>query len=121
MSHDHGQRCLCSKNHQPTPLELARHHILPQENGGPNSADNYVWLCPTTHVNVHEILRILEASDGTFSFYQIGLLYDTPVSRYAYEVATEGHRRVEGEPWQPVPVPDWARPDHTHGQLAIDQ
>lgn len=119
MSHDHGQRCLCSQRHQPTPLELARHHILPQENGGPNSADNYVWLCPTAHVNVHELLRLMLAAEGGLTWGQVGQVYDVPVSRWAYEVASEGWRRIEGQPWRGLQTPEWAQPVHVHGQLEI--
>src|SRR5215217_4242255 len=109
-SHDHGAICYCSKNHQPAPLELNRYHILPLENGGPNTADNVVWNCPTTHVNVHEILRLLIKFDDWLSYDIVNRMYDQPFNRYAYEVAAEGYRRIRGLPWRPIARPTWADP-----------
>lgn len=57
MSHDTLKVCLCVANHNPNPMELHRHHIRPLANGGTDTPDNVVWLCPTTHVNVHELMR----------------------------------------------------------------
>src|SRR5215217_7052766 len=124
-SHDHGAICYCSKNHQPAPLELNRHHILPLENGGPNTADNVVWNCPTTHVNVHEILRLLikfQEPEGTLTYWTVNAMYEQPLNRYAYDVAFEGARRINGLPWRPIARPTWADPAPVGipGQLEID-
>lgn len=119
MAHDHGAACLCSKKHQPTPLELAKHHILPQDNNGPDHPENYVWLCPTTHVNVHEILRLMMRSEAALGWYELGRAYDIPVSRYAYQVALEGWYRIRGRQWRPVPAPGWHDDGHVHGQLIL--
>lgn len=55
--HDAGQYCNCVGSHNPNPMELHRHHIWPLGEGGPATDDNVVWLCPTSHVNVHELFR----------------------------------------------------------------
>lgn len=62
--HDDGQHCHCVSDHNPNPMELNRHHIWPLYAGGPDEDWNIVWLCPTTHVNVHELLRAWEKYEG---------------------------------------------------------
>lgn len=93
MSHDHGRACLCRATHAPHPLELERHHVWPLGMGGPDTADNVVWTCPTTHTNTHELLRLLMRV-GPLTWGEVGAMYDVPVSRYAYDLAVEGYRRV---------------------------
>lgn len=93
MSHDAGQVCPCRTTHSPHPLELERHHVWPLGMGGPDTADNVVFVCPTTHTNTHELLRLL-MRDGPLTWGEIGDLYETPVSRYAFDLAHEGYRRV---------------------------
>lgn len=97
MSHDAGQKCLCIAVHNPEPLELNHHHIWPQEYGGPTVPENLVWLCPTTHTNVHELLRLMVHAGSTLSWYQIKYGYteyaDKPLSRYAYDIAKIGYLR----------------------------
>lgn len=56
MAHDEGAICLCSNDHQPNPRELHSHHIWPLYAGGLDTPSNRVWICPTSHVNVHELL-----------------------------------------------------------------
>lgn len=63
-SHDEGQYCVCVVEHNPNPMELNRHHILPLGMGGADRADNVVWLCPTAHANVHELLRAIIKYEG---------------------------------------------------------
>lgn len=64
MGHDQGQTCVCVADHRPSPQELHRHHVWPLAEGGPDTEDNLVWLCPTSHVNVHELLRPWQANEG---------------------------------------------------------
>lgn len=92
MSHDARAVCICQKNHYPSPLELEHHHIWPKGLGGTDDPSNLVWICPTTHTNAHEILRLF-MRNGLMSFYELGELYDTPVSKYAYQLAKEGYIR----------------------------
>lgn len=92
MSHDRDLVCKCVYEHRPTPLELNVHHILPQYLGGPDVALNRIALCPTTHANVHEILRLL-LRDGPLTYGEVDAANERPVSRYAYALAVEGYRR----------------------------
>ena len=57
MGHDDGRICDCVRDHVPNPHELHRHHVWPLALGGPDAEWNLVWLCPTAHVNTHELLR----------------------------------------------------------------
>jgi hypothetical protein len=94
VSHDHGRTCLCVADHRPAPLELAKHRILPGDHGGTYEPDNVVWLCPTTHVNTHELLRLIVARRGDLPWSVVTGLYEQPVSRYAFHLAHEGWRRM---------------------------
>lgn len=64
MGHDVGADCHCVVTHVPQPEELHRHHIWPLADGGPDEEWNWVWLCPTSHVNVHELLREYRRNAG---------------------------------------------------------
>lgn len=64
MGHDHGRTCVCVADHRPRPAELNRHHIVPLYAGGPDVETNIAWVCPTTHVSTHELLREWERHDG---------------------------------------------------------
>jgi len=93
--------------------------------GGPDIRPNLIWLCPTAHANVHEILRLLVKLKGDLSWGELGSMYDVPVSRYAFDVAVEGYRRDAGYPFNPIPAPRWAHAldGHVHvtGQLHIEE
>ncbi len=91
-AHDEDATCVCVNDHRPPVLEYNAHHILPLYLGGPDVPENRVWLCPTTHVNVHEVLRLL-LRDGPLTYRQVQQLQPRPVSRYAYDLAADGYRR----------------------------
>ncbi len=57
MTHDEGKICRCVKKHVPQPAELELHHVWPIYLGGPKNGWQ-IWLCPTTHMNVHELIRL---------------------------------------------------------------
>lgn len=95
MSHDEGERCLCVSEHRPAPLELNAHHILPEAAGGQDTPDNLVWLCPTAHANVHELLRLITKANGAFTWTDALALYEQPVNRYAFMIAREGWLRLK--------------------------
>ncbi len=63
MSHDAGKVCKCVKRHSPSPVELHRHHVWPLSLGGPEKG-NEVWLCPTSHTDVHELIRNWQKYQG---------------------------------------------------------
>lgn len=91
MNHDKGQKCGCSADHNPDPLELNEHHVWPLGMGGADVASNKVWLCPTAHTNVHEILRIF-LKEGVRSYTDINDRYEQVVNRYCYAVALRGYQ-----------------------------
>lgn len=61
--------------------------------GGPDVAANIVWVCPTTHTNIHEILREIERRQGALTWGEALAWWPLPVSRYAFTLAHEGYRR----------------------------
>lgn len=98
MSHDYGRSCLCSANHQPGVLELTIHHVWPLGEGGPDDPANEVSVCPTTHYNVHELLRAMIAADREISLYEFSAKYgEVAVSRYARNLAATGYRRIKAQ------------------------
>lgn len=58
------KQCVCVADHNPEPRELHRHHIIPLYLGGPDEESNLVWLCPSSHSNVHMLIRRWESNDG---------------------------------------------------------
>lgn len=49
--------CEIHGEHKPNPRLNHRHHIWPRGEGGPDIADNIVVVCPTGHVNIHELIK----------------------------------------------------------------
>lgn len=64
MAHDADFECLCVMEHNPNPMELHLHHILPLYLGGDDVPKNLIPLCPTSHANVHELLREWMKANG---------------------------------------------------------
>ncbi len=91
-SHDEGAVCFCCSEHRPPVLEHEVHHILPLYLGGTDTPGNRIFLCPTTHMNVHEILRLF-LKHGAQSYSQVQAREERPVARYAFTLAAEGYRR----------------------------
>lgn len=71
-------------------LAAGRHHVVPVYLGGTDDPSNLVWLCPTTHTNVHELLRLMMTA-GLLTYGECQAVQDRPVSRYAHRVATQGY------------------------------
>ncbi len=95
MSHDPGAACRCVAEHRPPVLEYAEHHILPSFLGGPDVAENRVWLSSTAHANVHELLRLMLRTGRTLTDWELQQVEDRPVSRYAAALARDGYTRWE--------------------------
>jgi hypothetical protein len=57
--------CVCVGKHVPLPMQLVSHFIVSPYHGGLDEPVNLVWLCPTTHFNVHALLDEYERYDGT--------------------------------------------------------
>lgn len=85
--------CKCVSEHRPAVLQYQSHHIFPTGMGGPDSADNRVWLCPTAHANVHELLRLILKAGRTLTDRELEDAEPRTVSRYAADLAREGYRR----------------------------
>lgn len=62
---DGEKKCRCVGKHVPLPTLLHSHHIVPKYLGGSNDGFNLVWLCPTTHTNVHALIREYANHGGT--------------------------------------------------------
>jgi HNH endonuclease len=89
MAHDEGRVCRCVAVHRPQPLELERHHVLPIYLGGPDVEDNVAWICPNTHMNVHEILRRF-MRDGPLDWGEALKIWPG-LNRYAFALAHRGY------------------------------
>lgn len=51
------QPCMVHKRHSPETHINHRHHVWPLGEGGPNIEDNIIVVCPTGHVNIHDLLQ----------------------------------------------------------------
>lgn len=91
MSHDAGAICQCVSDHRPPVLEFERHHIHPLGLGGPDVPENTVWVCGTTHQNVHELIRVMFRAGRALTDHELSQLEDRPVSRYAAQLARAGY------------------------------
>lgn len=76
---------------------VERHHIHPLEFDGPNVAANLIYLCPTSHTGVHELLRHMIKNAGVAE-WRIRQHYG-PAER---ALAAEGYRRIEAAQLVPV-------------------
>lgn len=85
-----GPSCLCVARHVPTPRTLEHHHIWPQGHGGPTVAANLIWLCGTSHNNVHHCLDELLAHGGELAEAR---LYNA----YTRGLAELGYRRIRAQ------------------------
>ncbi len=91
MSHDADQVCRCQSVHRPAPLELHAHHVLPLSLGGSEAEENVVYVCPTTHQNIHELMRLMFRAGFSIPTSELDESYDVPVNRYAAELARRGY------------------------------
>lgn len=48
-----GDHCAVHGRHSPKPMRTVRHHVFPQEYGGPTTGANLVAVCDTGHYNIH--------------------------------------------------------------------
>jgi len=54
-----GNQCEVHKYHWPVPLRTVKHHIHPQEFGGPTTPANLVKVCDNGHYSIHTVLDAL--------------------------------------------------------------
>lgn len=90
MSHDEGQVCRCVAEHRPPVLELHAHHVWPLGMGGPDTDANTVFVCPSGHSNIHELLRLMLRADRALTESELEDMQARPVSRYAGVLARRG-------------------------------
>ncbi|MGI9157105.1 MAG: hypothetical protein ACR2FG_10770, partial [Marmoricola sp.] len=57
---------------------------------GPDTPDNQAALCPTTHANTHELLRLMLRAGRALTETELEDLEPRPVSRYASALARRG-------------------------------
>lgn len=77
--------CHCVGKHIPKAMELHKHHVWPLGEGGPDTRENLVILCPTTHSNVHRLWRLYEENGGRPSWDVL-----RGYSEFAREVVEKG-------------------------------
>lgn len=90
MAHDDGGWCDCVAEHRPPVLEYQRHHLWPLYLGGPDTPSNTIWLCSTTHDNVHELMRLMLRAGRTLTYRECQHMEDRPVSHYAWQLTVRG-------------------------------
>jgi hypothetical protein len=56
--------CQIDAVHNPRPLRIVWHHILPQAAGGKTTPENLAALCDSCHYAVHSLLVTMLANDG---------------------------------------------------------
>lgn len=102
-----GTRCHCVATHNPPSLVFEKHHIWPKEFGGPTTPENLVYVCATTHNNVHAYLRCFVAAgrillwnelryvaDGKPEGWLAEYNYPPHINEYAYELAKKGFNEM---------------------------
>jgi hypothetical protein len=80
-------KCQCVASHSPIPLTTEGHHVLPQEwqkeLRGSVFDQRLIWLCGTTHNNIHVYLNLLRD----------GKPLPATARGYTRQMAEEGYRR----------------------------
>ncbi len=92
MAHDIDARCLCVSDHRPSVLEYQRHHIYPMGMGGLDEPSNIVEICPTAHVNIHEMLRLMLGAGRPLGDAELSRLEPRPINRYSADLARAGYK-----------------------------
>jgi hypothetical protein len=87
VSHDEGRTCPCVSDHRPKVAELQEHHLHPVYLGGAKDGET-VFICPSTHVSAHELIRLYLKLDGP---PPAGVMND--YARYARVLAAEAWSR----------------------------
>lgn len=78
--------CVCRSEHAPPVPWTHAHHIWPKYAGGPDTPENIVYVCPSTHDWIHIIWREFERSGLS------GRQRHWP--HYAYEIAVQGWKMM---------------------------
>lgn len=76
------QPCQVHKQHVPEPHINHRHHVWPLGHGGPNIQDNIIAVCPTGHMNIHDLIQHYLVLMGDIP-YKILRTYSLDERKYA--------------------------------------
>ncbi len=84
--------CMVHGRHHPIPRLCHRHHVWPLGNGGPDTDDNIVIVCPTGHVNIHALLTAYLAHQGQppYSDERRYSFHERRIARLGFERITRG-------------------------------
>ena len=79
--------CNCTAEHRPSVPYCHLHHLDPVGEGGPDTAENRISVCPATHDWTHVIFR---------GFQKAGKVIPRRIGqpRYAYRLAVRGYTRM---------------------------
>lgn len=94
-----GTTCQCVSDHRPASVQFERHHVWPQEFGGPSVTENLVYICGTTHNTVHAYIRAFIRAERQLNRTELRASlptwnYTPVVSEYAYDLAALGYDRM---------------------------
>jgi hypothetical protein len=82
--------CECCYEHRPAVLEPQAHHLWPVYLGGPVHPQTLLGLCPTTHTNVHRMLRAMVKAGRTMTRDELAETGRPYPPKYAWWVACTG-------------------------------
>ena len=87
MSHSRGRICVCVTDHHPEPVDGEEHHIWPKGQGGPDTKDNLIFICPTAHTNLHILERAWYRAGGqpSWEIRRQFNFYTRELARRAYQ------------------------------------
>lgn len=60
--------CTYHRQHLPEPRVNHRHHVWPLGDGGPDTAENKVVICPSGHYNIHHLIDEYRLHGGVLSY-----------------------------------------------------
>lgn len=82
-------QCVVHGVHRPTSHVQENHHIWPQGLGGPNVAENLVYVCATGHNNIHRLMALMAKARSGDLPYEVTRSY----AREELRLAQLGYRR----------------------------
>src|SRR3954453_7503773 len=85
--------CRCVTDHRPAVVGTDFHHVVPLGWGGPDTRENVVELCPTTHRSLHDLLRWVVREQA---WPPREVLYQYP--RYVRQLGARAVREAGGIP-----------------------
>jgi hypothetical protein len=90
-------RCECARFHYPKPMRFVWHHKLPQEAGGPTTADNLIQVCDSCHYTIHRLLWMLAKGQTILPALKRGKRYTAAMEGYQAAVAAGTVGKIPNE------------------------